>query len=187
VSVRAEKVAVILELRAQGLLLREVAERLGLPFSTVTNYANDPDGAKARARKASYRGTCRTCGKRTDGSNGRAKAPDYCAHHMWDDPDFRAAQTDWPKERVIAKIREWADLHGEPPARTDWNPTAALAMGDPERAARFRAGDWPWFMVVVRMFGSWNAGITAAGFTPRAPHGDAANAVRRRDRRKVAA
>jgi predicted transcriptional regulator len=76
---RAERGAQIARLRATGLLLRQIAELLEMPFSTVSNYARDPDGSIAKARKAGYGGKCEVCGKRTDGSNGKAKAPKLCA------------------------------------------------------------------------------------------------------------
>ena len=73
------------ELRAAGLLQREIAVRLGVSRSYVAALYNDPDGAKARARKDSYRGTCESCGAPTDGSNGRGAAPTRC------DPCYRIA------------------------------------------------------------------------------------------------
>lgn len=65
-------------LRDQGLLIREIADRLGLACSTVWSLLNDPDGLKERARRARYGGTCEVCGGQTDGSNGAAKAPKRC-------------------------------------------------------------------------------------------------------------
>jgi hypothetical protein len=37
--------------------------------------------AKQRERRKRYQGQCLVCGKATDGSNGRAKAPKYCVQH----------------------------------------------------------------------------------------------------------
>ena len=82
----------------------------------------------------------------------------------------------------MAAIRAWERQYGEPPARPDWSPTAAAYIGDLTRIRRFRAGDWPWAGSVVCEFGSWNAGILAAGFEPRAP-GGAGNVARRRNQR----
>jgi hypothetical protein len=58
---------------------------------------------------------------------------------------------------------------------------------DLERAARFDSDThWPWFSMVVRVFGSWNAAIEAAGFAPRAAHGGGGNQSRRRSVRAKA-
>jgi hypothetical protein len=70
----------------------------------------------------------------------------------------------------------------------DWNPWQARdRLGDEARARRFESGHWPWYTSVVIRFGSWNAGIRAAGFTPRANHGGGGNIYRRRDLRKTQA
>lgn len=45
----------------------------------------------------------------------------------------------------------------------------ALRSGHPEKAERFCAGNWPWAWTVSEKFGSWNAGIAVAGFTPVRP------------------
>lgn len=66
-------------LRAQGLTMREIGERLGRQRSTVAAWINDPDGSKQRERHKRYGGTCERCGARTTGCNGRAKAPKLCA------------------------------------------------------------------------------------------------------------
>jgi transposase len=78
-NTRAEKVAEAQRLRAEGLKHREIGERMGAKRSTVNAWLNDPDGSKSKARKDSYRGVCKDCGKPTYGSNGRDAAPDQCA------------------------------------------------------------------------------------------------------------
>jgi DNA-binding CsgD family transcriptional regulator len=72
-----ERTAEALRLREEGLLIREIAERMGVAVSTAGQYLADPDGAKLRARKDSYRGECEDCGRLTDGSNG-FQAPRWC-------------------------------------------------------------------------------------------------------------
>jgi hypothetical protein len=76
---RPERVRQIMALRAEGLSRQEIGAALGISKSTVSSYVGDSTGEKTRARKASYGGRCETCGARTDGSNGRAKAPRTCA------------------------------------------------------------------------------------------------------------
>jgi hypothetical protein len=56
------------------------------------------------------------------------------------------------------RIRAWAELQGTPPKANDWSP---------------KLRGWPSSAIIQRVFGSWNAGITAAGFTPRAIGGRA--------------
>lgn len=66
------------ELRKEGLTVTAIGRVLGVSRTYADDLVNDPDGAKARARKDSYRGTCEGCGAPTDGSNGRARAPKRC-------------------------------------------------------------------------------------------------------------
>lgn len=96
----------------------------------------------------------------------------------------------WTTEAIIRAIQEWADEHGEPPAMPDWDSWQSRnLLADHERAERrdSEGNRWPWPTAVVRAFGSWNAGVRAAGFEPRAPHGVSANAYRRRVSRAKAA
>jgi hypothetical protein len=76
---RAERAQEAQALRDQGLIYREIAERMGISRTYAAALITDPTGEKDRARKDSYRGTCRVCGVQTDGSNGRGAAPDECA------------------------------------------------------------------------------------------------------------
>lgn len=68
---RAQLLAEATRLRdEEGLTSRQIAERMGKGYGTVRNWFSDPDGSKAKALKASYRGSCKDCGMPTDGSNG---------------------------------------------------------------------------------------------------------------------
>jgi hypothetical protein len=69
---RAARVAWARALREQGLLLREIAADLGVALKTVYSWLSDPDGAKLKARKASYRVRCRDCGGPAYGVGYRA-------------------------------------------------------------------------------------------------------------------
>lgn len=136
---RAEKVARAQALRAQGLLLREIAAEMGAALSTVHAWLWDPDLSKLRARRDSYGGTCVDCGGPTDGSNGPGKAPTRCM-------DCRT----WTRDAVLLAFREWADDNGGiPPTCTD---------------IRRSGGRLPHQASVKRLFGSWNSALLAAGF-----------------------
>lgn len=142
---REEKVARARELRAQGLLLRQIGERMGASKQTVSAWLTDPDGSRLRARKDSYRGTCRRCGAPTDGSNGPDAAPDEC---MSCARQRRHDERRWTPETIPAAMRRWAVRHGRQPKALDWENA-----GD----------DYPSSSTVVREMG-WDAAIIAAGF-----------------------
>lgn len=161
VARRAELAPEARRLRAEGLTFREIGERLGVGLRTAHEWCSDPDRAKYRARRQRYAGTCVDCGARTDGSDGPGRAAKRCAectrrHQKENGP--------WPRERVIEAIRAWAERYGAPPAAPDWNPAQARWFGHPEKVERFRGGEWPSTTTVAKRFGSWAAGIEAAGF-----------------------
>lgn len=180
---RAERAAEAAELRAQGLLYREIAERMGISVSYAQDLVNDPDGSALRARKDTYRGTCKDCGAPTDGSNGRVGAPVRCIE-CWA-RDAHETSVAW----LVAEIRHWADLYGRPPSAVDWNIATMrrrnlrydrgddvggrfsdVRIAEAERRHR-EDGPWPAQKTVTHTFGSWNAAIEAAGFEPLVPGG----------------
>lgn len=136
-------------LRAEGLLYREIAERLGLSISTVHSYASDPDGAKNRARKAKQAGVCTDCGVATSYQTGGPS--ERCI--PCNGTRVRALSRRW----ILDSFEEWNDLFGVPPTATDWS--MGHAAGRP----------WPPPSTVQDIFGSWNAGRAAAGFDTLAP------------------
>lgn len=102
-----------------------------------------------KCRKASYAPSCIDCGKKL--SAQPAKRCVSCSATA-----TGLARRTWPREVILDRIREWNGLHGEPPTASGW--------------AAHRANDgqpWPSTKNVVTEFGSWNAGITAAGLEPR--------------------
>lgn len=143
---RAENVALAQRLRADGLLLREIAERMGAKRTTVSDWLSDPDGSRLRARKDSYRGTCGQCGALTDGSAGPGRAPTVCAECL----------RTWDRESIIAAIQTWAATHGGyPPKQLQWS---------------HRESDHPCHRTVRDHFGKWAEGLRAAGFRPGSDH-----------------
>lgn len=186
-ATRAENAAAVKRLRDEGLLQREITERLGLSRSYVSELLVDPEGTAVRERKARYHGTCVDCGGATYGGAGLAAAPKRChpcRKEFEQTPEYRAAKTLWSRPRIIAAIQDWAAIHGEPPAVCDWNPHHARILGDEERAQRYEreADRWPGFTSVFRRFGSWTAALEAAGFEGRSAHGGDGNQLRRRHR-----
>jgi DNA-binding CsgD family transcriptional regulator len=75
---RRESVRIAQGLRAEGMTAREIAAEMGVARSTAGMWLTDPDGAKHQALRLRYRGTCRVCGRPTDGSNGASQAPTLC-------------------------------------------------------------------------------------------------------------
>jgi hypothetical protein len=138
---RAARVAKAQRLRRQGLVVREIAEQMGVAHKTADTWLNDPDLSKQRARRDSYRGTCERCGGPTDGSHGRDRAPELCS-----------SCREWDEEAIIAAMQAWAAEHGGvPPMTKDW------------RAASI---DHPAARTVNRRLG-WNNALLRAGFQPR--------------------
>lgn len=185
---RAERAAEAARLRAEGLLIREVAERMGVSLSYAHSLLKDPDGSADRARKDSYADPCVECGAKTSGSNGHIEKPRCvkCAARA-----AGAAKTVWTREAVIAAMRAWHAEFGEAPSVNCWG-MAAYTVGDEERQAVYRernaAGLIPHAQSVIRLFGTWNAGVVAAGLKPRVVGGGGGNGARMRSvRRKAAA
>jgi hypothetical protein len=88
----------------------------------------------------------------------------------------RSVNKRWTRDLIVAAINAWAELHGAPPAVSDWTPAIARRQGRADRAERHAAGDWPFYSTVVKYFGSWAAAIEAAGWRSR-PRGSAPSKV----------
>jgi Homing endonuclease associated repeat len=62
----------------------------------------------------------------------------------------------WDAERILTALREDAERRSRPPTLAEWE------RADPDRRR-------PTAETVKGVFGSWNAGLEAAGFAPRGP------------------
>lgn len=150
---RAEKHARVVALQRSGLTVREVALKLGMSDGGVATLINDPDGSKQRARRERYRGKCEDCGKPTDGSNGKDKAPRWCRACIGDHVRI------WTREAVIDAIQLWASGHdGHPPTASQWMRAS--------ECGRFPAATTVYRSTVNKsaVFYYWADAIEAAGF-----------------------
>lgn len=102
-------------------------------------------------RKRQYSPPCVDCGHLLSGSDGRGpNAPVRCRA-------CNAARQRRDSERwILESFREWAQMFGRPPTAPEWNASA-------EHGGR----PWPSATNVINHFGSWSAGLRAAGFEPR--------------------
>jgi hypothetical protein len=159
-----------IDLRGRGFLHREIAAELGISPSYAQALITDPAGTTARARKERLSGTCPRCGGR------RSYGATMC-RSCRDRQRRVTRKIYWTQERIIESIRWWAETHdGEPPSVHQWNPTYQESVFARQREAEetrrlIAEKKIPWFSHVVRKFGSWNAGIMAAGFEPKRPNG----------------
>lgn len=107
-----------------------------------------------KCRKSKYDLECVQCGGRVNGTTpGRSAGKDpvcvACA------PGYYKT---WTPDAVALAIQEWADNNGGiPPSANDL--FRARALGDETVPA---------VNTVINVFGSWNAGVIAAGFEPHA-------------------
>lgn len=156
------------ELRSHGHGYNSIARAVGISNSTVIRWLDPTFNARqlanCRATKERYRGVCEECGGPTSGCNGPGTAARYCAHCA---PGINAI---WTRESVVEAIRYFAERYGQPPSAQKWSPSLARQGNRDDLAERFyEDGCWPHTNSVLVLFGSWNAAIAAAGFTPRRP------------------
>jgi Homeodomain-like domain len=142
--------------QAEGLSIREIADRLGRSPATVKAYLYDPGGEKARAVKARYQGVCRGCGAPTQARNGKGDAYAYCRACR---PG--AIATEWTPARVLDAMRAWHARYGRFPSSYDWSRTHVRRRGG-QALERLDDGDWPPASVVGDVLGSWRAARAAA-------------------------
>lgn len=144
--VEVDKKAKAKWMRESGASIAETAETIGVSRHTIIRWTtpgyNEKSMAISRAWKERNRNTC-ACGETIRHEATQCRA---CANAM---------RKKWTPELIIECIQRFALEHGEAPAAREW-------MGP-------RRDGYPGTTSVVHVFGSWNAAISAAGFTPRPP------------------
>jgi transposase len=135
-----ELVREAIALREQGLTHREIAARLGIARSTAAEWVNDPDREAHARRRRKYAGACTICGGPTDGSRGLGTASDVCMPCR-----------EWTRDAVLEAFNAFWAEHGRSPRVNDANTGGA----GHQRLPRDNS--------VVRLFGSWNKALLAAG------------------------
>jgi hypothetical protein len=81
-----------------------------------------------------------------------------------------ANRTGWTRDQIVAAIQAWAERTGQPPTANEWRQ---------QRPSR------PTTRRVIRVFGSWNAAIVAAGFIARRQGNQPSRTRQRRASRRV--
>lgn len=110
---------------AEGLSIKQIADRLGRSPATVKAYFYDPTGDKARAVKVRYVGVCRDCGAYTQPRNGKGDAYLYCkACHPG------AIKRRWTKALVLEAMRDWRESYGRLPCPTTGRGRTRVGAGE---------------------------------------------------------
>ena len=162
---RAERAAEAARLNAQGLNGLEIAAAMGVSRSYAYGLLTDPTGEHDRVRKLRYARACVDCGA-TINTDGRATEPATrcvpCSHE-----DRKRQSREW----FLESVREWVELFGSPPSAMDWSPALARMKGSDWKAERYEqtGRPWPSPTLVIGLYGSWNAGLNAAGYPPVKP------------------
>ena len=140
----AKRVEKAWRLRADGLTIRAIADRLGVGTSTVHNYL----------RAAS----CPQCGGPV--ASPRAERCIACTAH---EPTIRPA---WTRETVRDAIRAWTAERGATPSYHEWTPSRSFPGVWGAESPR-----WPSAAVVCDLYceyrNPWNAALVDAGASPR--------------------
>jgi hypothetical protein len=117
-----------------------------------------------RCRKETrYSRKCLDCGAMCN-TDGRVTNPtlrcELCARKH-----SRALSRQW----ILDSLADWVERFGAAPSATDWNPSTARSKNMHWAADRHAATGRPWPQpsLVIDNFGSWNAGLEAAGLESR--------------------
>lgn len=135
----------------QGFSNRKIAQALNISPTSVRRWL-DPDYAErdriaARKYKQQRTGICKECGGVTRYNGHKNPVSDICAaclHNVQHDARH------WTQERIIEAIRRFVSETGRIPVSSEW--------------LRNCPDGCPSIAVVQREFGTWAAGVRAAGF-----------------------
>jgi hypothetical protein len=117
---------------------------------SATAIADVLDVAPETARAYRHAGICPRCGGPKVRHDARTCV--LCVH-------ADAPSIDEVRAWVVERLRAWTDETGTPPRATDWS----CAMDGTESRWEREYAMWPTIPTVQRAFGSWNAGLAAAG------------------------
>lgn len=140
-----------LELRREGLLIREIVAIVGVPKSTVTRWVTpsfeERQRKLARKRKYSKGKLCKRCRRKISNNATLCRKCVALKQHE---------NRPWTREKVIAALQLWAADNGRAPVHREWSRSGP---GHPATSSILR-GPYP-------LFGSWSELLIEAGFTPR--------------------
>lgn len=132
----------------EKLSVKEIAHRMGKAESTVANYLWDSDGSKQRARRDTYRGTCRYCGAATSAGDGKNRSRPYCAQHK----ELGKSRT-WTKETAREALLDFKRRNGFQPTTYDLELAKAKKRGG-AALKRLTARPYPRPGTLRRLWGS---------------------------------
>lgn len=116
----------------------------------LCDWTFEGDAGAARSAQFEHRKTH----ARGDATNGHEKPVKHVSQgttaHDRREALQKMATPRWTRDQLIERMRAWADEHGQPPTSGGWQKHKA-------------DGEWPTTTHVQKEFGSWSAGITAAG------------------------
>jgi hypothetical protein len=126
---------------------RHLQARYGISHSSIRRILSpeyeERQRILSRDAKRRRKGSCERCGAQTSYSGGHPPVSRLCPACASEEA------TIWTRERIIERVRDWAEIHGRPPTATDW---------------RVGRGVWPPTGSVQKCFGLWADAIEAAGF-----------------------
>jgi hypothetical protein len=76
---------------------------------------------------------------------------------------YHVPPSTWNAERIIAALRDWADLVGDPPRVLDWCPVERSEQLYRAQVWERHYPRWPEASTVVRTLGSWRQALITAG------------------------
>jgi len=133
-------------MRARGMSFVDIALHFGIAPETARRWVDDEyrtrSNVASRRWKERSRRLCPFC--RVNMHRHETEVCRTCSIEQ---------RRYWTRERIIASMHEWEAEYGHQPSARNWLIDNAGTQ-------------YPSCTVVQKIFGSWSAGIKAAGFTP---------------------